>query len=99
MIKLLLLTMLLAVWAPAQGAPDEGHEHPWSQQFQLRQSLQRSTSFGIEVEDGWVKKEVDELTSFYHPNGDGVLKIQSYSAPVISTTIRIAVHSLDNGGL
>ncbi|MCH7537854.1 MAG: hypothetical protein IID57_08375 [Proteobacteria bacterium] len=81
MIKLLLLTMLLAVWAPAQGAPDEGHEHPWSQQFQLRQSLQRSTSFGIEVEDGWVKKEVDELTSFYHPNGDGVLKIQSYSAP------------------
>ena len=59
MIKLLLLTMLLAVWAPAQGAP----------------------AFGIEVEDGWVQKEVGELTSFYHPNGDGVLKIQSISAP------------------
>ncbi len=59
MIKLLLLTMLLTVWAPAQGAP----------------------AFGIEVEDGWVQEEMEEMTIFYHPNGDGVLTIQSISAP------------------
>ena len=59
MIKLLLLTMLLTVWAPAQGAP----------------------AFGIEVEDGWVQEEMEETTIFYHPNGDGVLKIQSINVP------------------
>ena len=47
-------------------------------------------SFRIQVEDGWVHSiergpqvhhEVGELISIYHPNGKGILKIQSYSAP------------------
>ena len=75
MIKLLLLTMLLAVWAPAQGALDES--------MAAAEQLEISTLFGIEVADGWVQKGVGELVSFHHPNGDGVLKIQSYSAPSV----------------
>ena len=47
-------------------------------------------SFRIEVEDGWVHSikrgpqahhEVGELISIYHPDGNGILKMQSYSAP------------------
>ncbi len=47
-------------------------------------------SFRIEVEAGWVHSlergpqahhEVGELISIYHPNGNGILKMQSYSAP------------------
>ena len=47
-------------------------------------------SFWIDVEDGWVHSvergpqahhEVGELISIYHPNGNGILKMQSYSAP------------------
>ncbi len=47
-------------------------------------------SFRIEVEDGWVHSiergpqshhEVGELVSIYHPNGNGILKMQSYHAP------------------
>ena len=47
-------------------------------------------SFRIEVEDGWVHSvergpqahhEVGELISIYYPNGNGILKIQSYNAP------------------
>jgi len=47
-------------------------------------------SFWIEVEDGWVHSietepqahhEFEDLISIYHPNGIGVLKMQSYSAP------------------
>ena len=47
-------------------------------------------SFRIQVEDGWVHSiergpqahhEVGELISIYHPNGNGILKIQSYNAP------------------
>ena len=68
MITILLLSILLADGVPAQGAPDEEHEYPWSQPF------------GIEVADGWVQEEEGELSSFYHPNGNGVLKIQSISA-------------------
>jgi hypothetical protein len=55
------------------------------QQLQQRQQLENTTSFGIEVEDGWVQKEAGELISFFHPNGYGVLKIQSYSAPNLVT--------------
>ena len=79
MIKLLLLTMLLAGSVLAQGAPDET--------MAAAKQLEISTSFGIEVADGWVQKEVGELTSFYHPNGDGVLKIQSYSAPSVVDSV------------
>ena len=48
------------------------------------------SSFRIQVEDGWVHNiergpqahhEVGELISIYHPNGNGILKIQSYNAP------------------
>jgi len=47
-------------------------------------------SFRIEVEDGWVHSiergpqgnpEWGDLISIYHPNGNGILKIQSYNAP------------------
>jgi len=47
-------------------------------------------SFRIEVKDGWVHSiergpqshhEVGELVSIYHPNGNGILKMQSYDAP------------------
>jgi len=47
-------------------------------------------SFRIEVEDGWVHSiergpqahhELGELISIYHPNGNGILKMQPYSAP------------------
>ncbi len=47
-------------------------------------------SFRIEVEDGWVHSlergpqahsELGELINIYHPNGNGILKMQSYSAP------------------
>jgi hypothetical protein len=47
-------------------------------------------TFRIQVEDGWVHSiergaqahhEVGELISIYHPNGNGILKILSYSAP------------------
>jgi len=47
-------------------------------------------SFRVEVEDGWVhnierapqaRLEAGELISIYHPNGNGILKMQSYSAP------------------
>jgi len=75
MIKLLLLTMLLAGSVLAQGALDES--------MAAAEQLEISTSFGIEVADSWVQKEVGELVSFHHPNGDGVLKIQSYSAPSV----------------
>jgi hypothetical protein len=64
-----LLSILLAGGVPAQGALAEETEHSWSQPF------------GIEVADGWVQEEAGELSSFYHPNGNGVLKIQSISAP------------------
>ena len=48
------------------------------------------TSIQIEVEDGWVHNlergpqahnELGELINIYHPNGNGVLRIQPYSAP------------------
>ncbi len=47
-------------------------------------------SFRIEVEDGWLHSvergpqahhEVGELISIYNPNGNGIIKIQSYNAP------------------
>ncbi len=47
-------------------------------------------SFRIEVEDGWVHSlerglqahsELGELIKIYHPNGNGILKMQPYSAP------------------
>ena len=47
-------------------------------------------SFRIEIEDGWVHSverepqahhEVGEVISIYHPNGNGLLKFQSYNAP------------------
>jgi len=47
-------------------------------------------SFRIEVEDGWVhnterglqaQHEMGGLVDIYHPNGKGILKMQSYSAP------------------
>ena len=47
-------------------------------------------SFRIEVEDGWVHSiergpqahhEWGDLISIYHPNGNGLLKMQAYSAP------------------
>jgi hypothetical protein len=47
-------------------------------------------SFRIEVEDGWVHNleresqahsELGELIVIYHPNRNGVLKIQPYNAP------------------
>ena len=47
-------------------------------------------SFRIEVADDWVHNlergpqahnELGELINIYHPNGNGILKIQSYSAP------------------
>lgn len=47
-------------------------------------------SFRIELEGGWVHSvergpqahhEVRELISIYHPNGNGTLKMQSYSTP------------------
>ena len=37
--------------------------------------------FEIEVTGGWSQEKVGELIRIYPPNGDGVLKIQSYSAP------------------
>ena len=46
--------------------------------------------FQIEIQDGWAHSiergpqahdEVGELISVYHPNGNGTLKVQSYSAP------------------
>ncbi len=46
-------------------------------------------SFRIEVEDGWVhnterglqaQHEMGGLINIYHPNGKGILKMQSYSA-------------------
>lgn len=46
--------------------------------------------FRIEVEDGWVHSlergseahnEIGELVNIYHPNGNGILKMQPYSAP------------------
>ena len=48
------------------------------------------TSIQIEVEDGWVHNlergpqahnELGELINIYHPNGNGILRIQPYSAP------------------
>ncbi len=48
------------------------------------------SSFRIEVEDGWVHSierapqahhELGELISIYHPNGNGILKMQFYGAP------------------
>ena len=47
-------------------------------------------SFRIEVEDGWVysiergpqaHQDWGDLISIYHPNGVGILKVGSYSAP------------------
>ena len=47
-------------------------------------------SFRIEVEDGWVHSieggpqanpEWGDLISIYYPNGNGILKIQSFNAP------------------
>ena len=47
-------------------------------------------SFRIEVEDGWVHNlerkprahsDLGELIAIYHPNRNGILKIQPYSAP------------------
>ncbi len=47
-------------------------------------------SFRIEVEDGWVHSlergaqahsELGELINIYHPNGNGILKMQPYNAP------------------
>ena len=47
-------------------------------------------SFRIEVEDGWahsfergpqVQHEFGDLISIYHPNGNGILKMQSYNTP------------------
>jgi len=46
--------------------------------------------FRLEVADGWAHSlergseahsEVGELVNIYHPNGTGILKMQSYSAP------------------
>ena len=51
--------MLLAESVAAEGALDEGHEHPWSQP-----QLENATSYEMEV-------------------GDGVLKIHSFSAPMV----------------
>jgi len=98
MITILLLTMLLAGCFQAQGAPDEGHEHPWSQPLDecmaAAEQLENSTSFGIEVEDGWVQEEVGGLISIYPPHGNGVLKIQSYRAP--SVVDKEALRNLTN---
>ena len=47
-------------------------------------------SFRVEVEDGWVHSiergpqadhEWGDLISIYHPNGNGILKMQLYSTP------------------
>ncbi len=46
--------------------------------------------FRVEVDDGWVHNierrpqahhDAGELISIYHPDGNGLLKLQSYSAP------------------
>jgi hypothetical protein len=72
------------------------------QQLQRRQQLENSTSFGvtessdaevltfssfrIEVGDGWGYNEMGELISIFHPDGSGILKIRSYSAPNVVDT-------------
>ena len=47
-------------------------------------------SFRIQVEDGWVHSieggpqanpEWGDLISIYHPNGNGILKVQFFSTP------------------
>jgi hypothetical protein len=55
-------------------------------------------SFRIEVEDGWVHSiergpqanpEWGELISIYHPNGNGILKVQFYSTPYLVSKDRL----------
>ncbi len=63
-------------------------------------------SFRIEVENGWVHSieggsqahhNVRELISIYHPNGNGILKMQSYSAPdVVSKEILRNMTNVDS---
>jgi len=38
------------------------------------------TPFGIDVDDGWVQEAAGDRISIYAPNGNGILKIQSFSA-------------------
>ena len=55
-------------------------------------------SFRIEVEDGWVHSikrgpqahhEWGDLISIYHPNGNGILKMQFYSTPYLVSKDRL----------
>ncbi len=55
-------------------------------------------SFRIEVEDGWVHSiergpqanpEWGDLISIYHPNGNGILKVQFYSTPYLVSKDRL----------
>ncbi len=55
-------------------------------------------SFRIEVEDGWVHSieggpqanpEWGDLISIYHPNGNGILKVQFFSAPYLVSKDRL----------
>ncbi len=55
-------------------------------------------SFRIEVEDGWVHSiergpqvhhESGDLISIYHPNGNGILKMQFYNTPRLVSKERL----------
>ncbi len=55
-------------------------------------------SFRIEVEDGWMHSiergpqahhELGDLISIYHPNGNGILKMQFYSTPDLVSQERL----------
>jgi len=55
-------------------------------------------SFRIEVEDGWVHSiergpqsnhEWGDLISIFHPNGNGILKVQFYSTPYLVNKDRL----------
>jgi len=55
-------------------------------------------SFRIEIEDGWVHSiergpqanhEWGDLISIYHPNGNGILKVQFYSTPYLVNKDRL----------
>ena len=43
--------------------------------------LETTTSFGIDIADGWVRKDMGDQITFYHPNRNGILRIQSQSTP------------------
>ncbi len=56
------------------------------------------SSFQIEVEDGWVHSiergpqahhEWEDRISIYHPNGNGILKVQFYSTPYLVSKDRL----------